>query len=78
MHPKNPGKVPNLFRQAFALASTIILLSITLGTFLNSNWFYFSFLPAAGLLFSAISGYCPMTFILSKMPWNKHNRANPR
>lgn len=59
-----------ILRQAFFVASLLIILGYILAIFIHP---YFELLPllvAAGLMFSALSGFCPMAFILSKMPWN--------
>ncbi len=60
-------------RQAHLVAG--LLLCIALIGFGNGNvsLIYLAALPAFGLLLDAITGFCPMTFILRMMPWNKSN-----
>lgn len=61
----------SVLRQAFGLASALILVGV-IGTYTVHP--YFIVLPimvSGGLMFSATVGWCPMIYILERMPWNK-------
>ncbi len=58
-------------RQAFVVASILIILGYVLGALVHP---YFELLPllvAGGLMFSGLSGVCPMVLLVQMMPWNK-------
>lgn len=61
-----------LDRQAMIAASLIILISVGLGTFVDSSWYYLALLPGVGLMLAGAAGFCLMGIILSTMPWNKN------
>lgn len=57
-------------RQAHFFAGTLITLAFLLSHFVNPNWIYLATLPAFGLLLDALTGFCPITVVLKKAPWN--------
>lgn len=59
-------------RQAFIVASTIIILGYVLGVLVNPLFEFLPLLVAGGLMFSGLTGVCPMVLILQKMPWNRN------
>lgn len=65
---KDPRSVD---RQVHFVAGLLLVSALLLGASVNAGWFYLAALPAFGLMLDAISGFCPMTFILKKMPWNQ-------
>ena len=58
-------------RQAFVAASVMIIAAVVLSKIVHPDWIYFALLPAAGLLFSGLSGFCPLVFMLQSLPGNK-------
>ncbi len=60
-----------LDRQSLIGASTLILLSVALGTFVNPGWYYLALLPGVGLMLAGTTGICLMAVVLGLMPWNK-------
>lgn len=58
-------------RQAFVVASSIIILSFVLAHKVHPDFLYLALLPAFGLMISGLFGVCLMTNILQRMPWNK-------
>lgn len=58
-------------RQAFAVASFLVIAAFALAHYVHPDWIYLALLPAFGLLFSALIGVCPMIMILQAMPWNR-------
>lgn len=63
-------KLPTL-RQAFVVASSIIILAVVLARVIHPDWIYLALLPAFGLLLSGFIGFCPMIFFLQLLPRNK-------
>jgi len=78
LHTKNlPDEVevrlcnlPTL-RQAFVVASSLIIVSYLLEHFVSPLFHWLPLLVAGGLMFSGLVGFCPMVHILQKLPWNK-------
>lgn len=54
-------KLENLIR---AIAGTFIVISILLGMFLNTNWYWFTVFVGVNLFQSAFTGWCLMEKIL--------------
>ena len=57
-------------RQVHFVAALILISGLTLQS-VNANSIYLAYLVAFGLSLDAITGFCPMRFILSKFPFNK-------
>jgi hypothetical protein len=51
------------------LAGTVVLTSVTLGYFVHPGWFLLTAFAGANLLQSAVTGFCPPTFLLRKLGW---------
>lgn len=60
-----------VLRQAFVIASTLILLGVVLGYVVDDRWLLLPVMVAGGLMFSGLVGWCPMAWMLGKIPWNK-------
>lgn len=60
-----------LMRQVQIVAGSMIVVGIVLGMNVAPGWFYLSAFAGLGLLFSGVTGFCPMAHLLKKMPWNK-------
>lgn len=59
-----------LMRQVLIAAGSLVLLGYAL-SLLIPQFIFLSVFVGAGLLFAGISGWCGMSFLLAKMPWNK-------
>ncbi len=72
-HLQEPVTLRHLptLRQAFVVASLIIFIAFGLGELVHPDWVYLALLPAFGLLFSGLTGMCPMILILQALPWNR-------
>jgi glyoxylase-like metal-dependent hydrolase (beta-lactamase superfamily II)/rhodanese-related sulfurtransferase len=69
-HKKGKSVLP-IMRQVQIGAGSLVLIGVTLGTFVNP-WFYaLSAFVGAGLTFAGVSGFCGMAKILMLLPWNK-------
>lgn len=60
-----------LMRQVQIAAGALILLSVTLGFALATEFFALAGFFGAGLLFAGLSGWCGMALLLARMPWNR-------
>lgn len=60
-----------IIRQVFIGAGVLVLIGVILAKFFNINFLFFPLLVSLGLIFSGVSGWCGMAFVLAKMPWNK-------
>ena len=63
-------QLPSL-RQSFVVASVLIVLGVLLSQYVHPGFIALSLLVAGGLLFSGVVGFCPMAYIVQKMPWNR-------
>jgi hypothetical protein len=63
-----------VLRQAFFAASTLIIVGLVGAYFVHPYFLALPALVAGGLMFSALVGWCPMIYILEKMPWNRSSR----
>lgn len=61
----------SVMRQTHLVASFMVFSSFLLGHFVNSHFTYVALLVGFGLGISGVTGFCPMTFFLEKMPWNR-------
>ncbi len=49
-----------------AFAGSVVLLSLSLGWFLHSGWFFLTAFVGANLLQAAFTGFCPLAIVLNK------------
>lgn len=56
-----------------AIAATFVLVSLTLGFFVNPYWYLFTAFVGVNLLQSAFTGWCLMEDILKKLKIAKTN-----
>ncbi|MES1190198.1 MAG: DUF2892 domain-containing protein [Steroidobacter sp.] len=54
-------------RIVMAFAGSMVLISLTLGYYVNANWYWLTAFVGANLLQSAFSGWCPLALILKKL-----------
>ena len=73
--PVTLKNLPTL-RQAFIVASLIIITAFGLAKLLHPDWIYLALLPAFGLLFSGVVGVCPMIIMLQALPGNRPASAD--
>jgi len=60
-----------IMRQVLLIAGSLVLIGTILGWFVNPAWLLLSAFVGAGLTFAGASGWCGMSFVLAKMPWNQ-------
>ncbi len=49
------------------LAGTMVLISFTLGRFVNPAWLWLSVFVGVNLIQSAFTGFCPAEIVLKKL-----------
>lgn len=59
-----------LMRQVLLSAGTLILIGMALGWFVHPVWYLLTTFIGLGLSFAGLTGWCGMSYFLSKMPWN--------
>ena len=55
-------------------AGTMVLLSTILSVYHATEWLYLTGFVGANLIFSGVTGFCPMVLILRKLGF-KHGKA---
>lgn len=71
-HVKKSGdNVLPLDRQTQIAVGFIIFSGTILGTLINHAFYVLPGFMGAGLVFAGITGWCGMSKLLAKMPWNK-------
>ena len=63
-----------LDRQVQITAGTMALTGFTLGELVNPNWFLLAGFVGCGLVFAGVTGFCPLGWVIAKMPWNQAGR----
>ncbi|MDX1352229.1 MAG: DUF2892 domain-containing protein [Thiomicrorhabdus sp.] len=61
-------------RIVLLVAGTMVLLSTLLSVYHAPEWLYLTGFVGANLMFSAVTGFCPMVLILRKLGF-KHGPA---
>lgn len=54
-------------RIVLAFAGSVVLISLALGVYVSTNWFWLTAFVGANLLQSSLTGWCPLAMILKKM-----------
>lgn len=68
-------KIFSLSRQAQICYALLTLAGIILAYLVHPNFIWFSVVIASGLFIAGITGFCVITTLIIKMPWNKDYRA---
>lgn len=61
----------SLQRQVQIVAGSLVLLGVTLGTWLHPGWYGLAAFVGAGLTFAGLSNTCALALLLARMPWNR-------
>ena len=60
-----------IMRQTFIAAGLLGLLGYVLAISVHAAFIYLTIAVLLGLIFSGVTGWCGMSYALSKMPWNR-------
>jgi hypothetical protein len=61
------GRIVNVDRAVFAMAGTMILVSLTLGWLFSPYWYLLAAFVGANMLQAAFTGFCPAATIFRKL-----------
>ncbi len=64
-----------LDRQVQIAAGTMALSGFAFGGLINPNWFLLAGFVGCGLMFAGATGFCPLGWVIAKMPWNQAGRV---
>jgi rhodanese-related sulfurtransferase len=66
------AKAPiEIMRQVQITAGAFTLIGLALGAYVDPVYYGIAAFMGAGLMFSGITGTCPMASLLKRMPWNR-------
>lgn len=68
---KSGSSIIPIERQTFIVAGVLILSGITAGMMVDAMFFILPIIVGCGLLFGGITGWCGMSMLLARMPWNQ-------
>ncbi|MFZ9905102.1 MAG: YgaP family membrane protein [Steroidobacteraceae bacterium] len=57
----------NIDRFVLAFAGAVVLISLSLGVWVDQNWFFLTAFVGLNLLQSSFTGFCPLAMILRKL-----------
>jgi rhodanese-related sulfurtransferase len=66
------GEGVSIQSQTRTIAGLMVLAGALLGLLVNKNWTYLSAFAGCGLIVAGLTGWCGMSVLLSKMPWNRN------
>lgn len=61
----------SLMRQTFIAVGGVIVFSYVLGISISPLWSLLSVAAGIGLMVAGLTGWCGMTMLLARMPWNR-------
>ena len=64
-------RVLPMLQQVHLAASTFVLVPTLLALFVDVRFAWITVIPGLGLLGSGLTGFCGITYIFGKMPWNR-------
>lgn len=64
------ARIP-IIQQVMLTAGVLIIGGFTLAFTVHPFWIFVPFFVGCGLTFAGASGYCFMSYLLAKMPWNR-------
>tara|TARA_B100000745_G_scaffold295494_1_gene239640 strand:+ start:1552 stop:2073 length:522 start_codon:yes stop_codon:yes gene_type:complete len=60
-----------LLRQVFIAAGLLLLLGYMLSVSVHESFIYLTVAVSAGLIFAGVTGWCGISYMLAKLPWNR-------
>ncbi len=70
-------KVLPLDRQVQVTAGTMALSGFAMGELGSPEWFWLAGFVGCGLVFAGVTGFCPLGWLIARMPWNQAGRNEP-
>ncbi len=59
-----------IMRQVLLTAGFFVTVGVVLSLTVNPHFIYLSLFVGCGLMFAGITGWCTLSYILERMPWN--------
>lgn len=60
-----------IMRQVLLAAGLLVVTGVVLSWFVHPYYIFLSLFVGSGLTFAGATGWCGMSYVLAKMPWNK-------
>jgi rhodanese-related sulfurtransferase len=60
-----------LMRQVLLTAGLLVALGVVLALTVNPNFVFLALFVGCGQMFAGITGWCGLSYLLERMPWNK-------
>jgi len=60
-----------IMRQVLLTAGSLVTSSVFLGFLVDPNFYFLAAGVGIGLTFAGATGWCGMSYVLARMPWNK-------
>ena len=60
-----------IMRQVLVAAGSLVLLGYGLSLLIDPAFIFLSVFVGAGLTFAGLTGWCGMSYLLARMPWNR-------
>ena len=57
--------------QTRVISGAMVLSGLLLGHYLNPAWYFLSGFVGVGLIFAGVTGFCGMSVLLARLPWNR-------
>ena len=64
-------ETPKVKKQTRIAVGALIIASVILGIIINPYFLVLTLFIGTGLIYQAFTGFCGMSIILAKLPWNK-------
>lgn len=58
--------------QTRVISGVMVLSGLLLGYFFDPRWYFLSGFVGVGLIFAGVTGFCGMSVLLAKLPWNRN------
>ena len=70
--PVNTGEEGlSIQSQTRVISGGMVLSGLILGHYFNPGWYFLSGFVGVGLIFAGMTGWCGMSLLLAKLPWNR-------
>jgi rhodanese-related sulfurtransferase len=60
-----------IMRQVFITAGALVVIGVVLSMIIHPSYVYLALFVGVGLIFAGVTGWCGMSHLLARMPWNK-------
>ena len=68
---KNEKEGISIQSQTRVISGGMVLSGLLLGHFRDPSWYFLSGFVGVGLIFAGVTGFCGMSQLLARLPWNR-------